>query len=223
MLLGCTAFADETSLKVRGTGVVNVTADVARVVLGVRELASDVRKAQATVNGKINAIYDALVTAGVDPKDIGTESIYIYANYDYDNGEERVVGYTAVNSISVMVSQIERVGELIDTAFEAGANTLDSVNFFSLDNSAAQKEALQLAVQSAYEKAEVIAEAAGMEILCVKSFDETEDRYTTDVGAKYSNVRTEGAMVDQSTLVQASSLQIEASVLVEFELGKGES
>lgn len=224
MLFSSMAFAEEaTTLTVRGTGVVSVTADVARVVLGVREIAADVREAQATVNAKINAIYAALVEAGVDAKDIGTESIYIYANYDYSDGEERLAGYTATNTICVNTAQIDRMGEFIDVAFAAGANSLDSVQFSSLDNAEAQKEALQLAVQSAYEKAEVIAAAAGMEIVRVKSFDETEDRYTTDSGAKYSNARTEGAAMDYSTMVQASTLQIEASVLVEFELNKGDT
>ena len=223
LLLSSAASAETTLLTVRGSGVVSVTADVAYVVLGVRESSEDVRAAQATVNEKINAIYAALTEAGVASKDIGTESIYIYANYDYSNGEERLVGYTASNNISVTTSQIDKMGEYIDIAFAAGANSLNNVDFSSRDNAEAQKEALELAVQNAYEKAEIIAAAAGMKIAAVKSFDETEERYTADVGAKYSNSRLEAAAADTSTMVQASSLQITASVLVEFELCKGES
>lgn len=220
LLLTGVAFAEGTGLKVRGTGIVSVTADVARVVLGVRETSEDVRDAQAIVNEKINAIYAALIEAGVESKDIGTESLYIYASYDYANySEGKVVGYTATNTISVTTTQIDKVGEYIDIAFASGANSLDTVNFSSRDNEEAQKEALQLAVQNAYEKAEVIAEAAGMQIVSVKSFDETtENYYMNDSGAKYSNVRTEAAAADVSTMVQASSLQISASVVVEFEL-----
>jgi uncharacterized protein YggE len=62
-----------------------------------------------------------------------------------------------------------------------------------------------------------------MNIVSVISLDETEERYGIETGAKYSNARTEAAAADQSTMVQASSLQITASVLVEFELDKGES
>lgn len=218
-----TALAETTTLTVRGTGVVGVTADVAQIVLGVREVSTDVREAQATVNEKINAICDALIEAGVDQKDIGTESLYIYANYDYSGDEQRLTGYTASNTISITTSQIDSVGAYIDIAFEGGANTLDSVDFSSRDNEDAQKEALELAVQNAYEKAEIIANAAGMEIVSVKSFDESEQSYSVDTGAKYSNARIEGAAGDQSTRVQASSLQIQATVLVEFELSKGDS
>lgn len=218
-----TALAETTILTVRGTGVVGVTADVAQIVLGVREVSTDVREAQATVNEKINAICDALIEAGVDQKDIGTESLYIYANYDYSGDEQRLTGYTASNTISITTSQIDSVGMYIDIAFEGGANTLDSVDFSSRDNEDAQKEALELAVQNAYEKAEVIANAAGMEIVAVKSFDESEQSYSVDTGAKYSNARIEAGAGDQSTRVQASSLQIQATVLVEFELSKGDS
>ncbi|MGN0803294.1 MAG: SIMPL domain-containing protein [Candidatus Faecivicinus sp.] len=218
-----TALAETTTLTVRGTGVVGVTADVAQIVLGVREVSTDVREAQATVNEKINAICDALIEAGVDQKDIGTESLYIYANYDYSGDEQRLTGYTASNTISITTSQIDSVGAYIDIAFEGGANTLDSVDFSSRDNEDAQKEALELAVQNAYEKAEVIANAAGMEIVAVKSFDESEQSYSVDTGAKYSNARIEAGTGDQSTRVQASSLQIQATVLVEFELSKGDS
>ena len=172
---------------------------------------------------KINAIYAALVEAGIDSKDIGTESICIYANYDYADGEERLTGYTAFNTIAVNTTQIDKVGEYIDIAFAAGANTLDAVNFNSRDNAEAEKLALELAVQNAFEKAGIIAAAADMDIVSVKSIDETEERYGFDTSAKYSNARAEGAAIDQSTMVQASSLQISANVIVEFELSKGES
>lgn len=221
LLLTACAFAEQTVVKVRGNGVVNVTADVARVVLGVRESASDVKIAQSTVNEKINAIYDALTAAGVQDKDIATESIYIFANYDYSGEEERLVGYTASNSISIVTSNIDRMGEYIDVAFEAGANSLDSVEFSSQDDSEAQKEALKLAVENAYEKAAVIAEAAGMEIVAVTSFDEAQNQGVySDAGAKYSNARVETTMGDSATVLQASSLQVSASVLVTFELGE---
>lgn len=220
MLFGCCGVAEGTMLKVQGSGVVSVTADVVRVVLGVRESVADVRAAQSTVNEKINAIYQALLEAGVESRDIATESIYIYANYDYSGEEERLVGYTASNSISVVTSDIDKMGEYIDIAFEAGANSLDSVSFSAQNNTEAQKEALKLAVENAYEKAEVIAEAAGMEIIAVKAFDETAEVYGSDQSAKYANSRMEAAAGDSSTMVQASSLQVQASVLVEFELGE---
>lgn len=222
MVLTASAMAEEAAndaatLKVRGTGVVSVTADQVRVVLGVRETSSDVLEVQSTVNQKINAIYDALIEAGVESKDIATESLYIYANYDYSGEVERLTGYTATNTISITTTDTGKMGEYIDISFQAGANTLDTVDFSSRNNAEAKKEALQLAVQNAYEKAETIAEAAGMSVAQVKTFDETTENYYTDAGALYSNARAEAA-ADGATRLQASNLQVQATVIVEFEL-----
>ena len=155
----------------------------------------------------------------MEQKNIGTESLYIYANYDYSQEIEQVVGYTATNTISITVNDISKVGEYIDIAFGAGANTLENVSFTARETGDAQKEALQLAVQSAVEKAGIIAEAAGLEISEVTSIEEgTDYYYGGDMGAKYSNARTEAAADGAPTMVQASSVQVTASVLMEFEL-----
>lgn len=220
ILMGTVAQAEPTTLTVRGTGVVSVAADQAQVILGVRESNSDVLVAQSTVNEKINAICTALMAAGVEQKNIGTESLYIYANYDYSTEVEQLTGYTATNTISITVTDISKVGEYIDIAFGAGANTLDNVSFIARETDDAQKEALQLAVQSATEKAGIIAEAAGLEISSVTSISEGSDYYYygDDAGAKYSNARAEAVADGAPTMVQASSVQVAASVLMEFEL-----
>ena len=220
ILMGAVALAEPTTLTVRGTGVVSVAADQAQVILGVRESNSDVLVAQSTVNEKINAICAALIAAGVEQKGIGTESLYIYANYDYSTEVEQLTGYTATNTISITVTDISKVGEYIDVAFGAGANTLDNVSFIARETDDARKEALQLAVQSATEKAGIIAEAAGLEISSVTSISEGTDYhyYGDDAGAKYSNARAEAAADGAPTMVQASSVQVSASVMMEFEL-----
>lgn len=214
------ALADETKLSVRGTGIVSMTADQAQIILGVRESAADVIEAQGIVNAKINAICAALMEAGLEQKDIGTESLYIYANYDYSTDEPKLVGYTAANSILICALDIERVGEYIDIAFANGANTLDQVSFFAQNSEEAQKEALKLAVANAREKGAVIAEAAGLEIASIESITESSDNYYgNDLGAKYMNARgAEAAAADTSTNVSASTIKITATVLVEFEL-----
>lgn len=221
MISGTMALAEDTSLTVRGMGVVNTEADCARIVLGVRETCEDALQAQAVVNEKLNAIVAALTEAGVDSKDMGTENLYIYANYDYSSSEERLIGYSATNTISITTMQMDKVGEYIDIAFSQGANTLESIYFSKQNSSDIQNEALQLAVQNAYEKAQSIADALGMEIKSLESIDESSEYYGVDAGAKYSNAREEAALTgDSSTMVQASAVQISATVLVEFELGE---
>lgn len=221
MTMGCN-FASAAELDVTGTGIVSIKADQARIILGVREDAEDVLTAQRTVNEKINGIYTALREAGVEQKDITTESIHIAENYDYSEGDGKLVGYSASNDVSIVTRKIDEIGSYIDIAFAAGANDLQSVDFFSLDNSEAQNEALKLAVASAREKAETIANAMGMQIVAVKHIKESEAYYgDNSVGAKYMTATLEDTLgADQATMVQASELQISATVSIEFELSE---
>ncbi len=222
LVLTLPAMAEEaTTLKVHGTGVVSVTSDLFMVEIGVRESAMEGVEVQATVNEKIIAIYDALIEAGADSKDISTQSLYIYGNYDYSGDVAQLTGYTATNTLSITTTDIDKMGEYIDIAFDAGANTMDSVDFSASDTSQASKDALELAVQNAYEKAEVIAGAAGMEIASVISFDETEGSYSSSSSALYANARTVDD-AEGSTSLQASTLQVTATIIVEFELKSAE-
>ena len=128
------ALAEGTKLTVSGSGTVLVESDLAVVTVGVREASTDVLVAQSTVNEKIAAIKQALLDAGAKESEINTDSINIYANYDYSDNTEVIVGYTANNTLSVRTTDIDNVGALIDAAFAAGANTLDNVQFTVQDD-----------------------------------------------------------------------------------------
>lgn len=222
MLLGCAALAEEAgaqAMTVYGSGVVSVLADQATVVLGVEEKADDVLEAQDAVNEKINAIYDALIEYGVEPKNIGTDRIYISADYSYPLDIQVLDGYTASNTLEVQTTDIDSVGKIIDIAFEAGANELNSVNFSASNTEEAKQQALTLAVQNAMSKAQTMADAAGVGIGPVLSIEEEQSSGYAVAGAAYLNMREEAAD-SGSTLVQASTIQVSASVIMEFAMGE---
>lgn len=212
------ALAEGTKLTVSGSGTVLVESDLAVVTVGVREASTDVLVAQSTVNEKIAAIKQSLLDAGAKESEINTDSINIYANYDYSDNTEVIVGYTANNTLSVRTTDIDNVGALIDAAFAAGANTLDNVQFTVQDDSEAREQALTKAVEDARRKAEVLAAVAGLQIASIESIAES-GVYTYDSMRNY-------AMMDEATtesggagtLVQAALVSVDASVSMEFEL-----
>lgn len=218
LLTAGAALAEDTNLTVSGSGTVLVESDLAIVTLGVREIAEDVLEAQSTVNSKIAAIRQALIDAGVKEDEINTDSISIYANYDYSSrGRERIVGYTAANSLSVRTANIDGVGTLIDAAFAVGANALDNVQFTVRDDVQAQEQALTLAVEDAMRKAEVLARAAGMRIKSIESIAESGV-------SSYDSMRNYETLADaasgEGTMVQAALVSVNASISMEFELEK---
>ena len=116
-----TASAD-SEITVNGTGETLVSADMAVISLGVNARDKDVLKAQAKVNEAIASIRTALIENGVAEEDINTDYINIYAMYDYANGSEELTAYNANSNLAIRVLKKEAVGQLIDVAFEAGAN-----------------------------------------------------------------------------------------------------
>lgn len=210
------AEGEGTKLSVSGNGTVLVESDLAIVTVGVREASADVLVAQATVNEKIAAIKQALLDAGVQETEINTDSINIYANYDYSDNTEVIVGYTANNSLSVRTTDIDNVGALIDAAFAAGANTLDNVQFTVQDDSEAREQALTKAVEDARRKADVLAAAAGMQVTAIESIAES-GVYTYDSMRNFAQM--DAAATEESgagTLVQAALVSVDASVLMDF-------
>ena len=213
-LTGIGALA-EGAMTVQGVGVVHVDADRANICLGVRVVSDDVMTAQAAINERLDSIVKALEDKGVGREAVSTDSIGIYPNYDYSE-DERITGYTAYNSIRVAVSDVGEVGAYIDAAFEAGANSLDYVEFSASDNAEAGEKALALAVESAKAKAQVLADAAGVELGDILDITENSDGYysATNTFAKVE----ERAAGDMGTQVFASSQQVTAVVNVRFEI-----
>ena len=220
MLVGSFALAERT-LTVQGVGNVKADANRAGVSLGVREVAADVRTAQNTVNEKLDKVIEALKGMGDAVESISTNSIGIYPNYNYsEDGIERITSYTAYNNLYVTLKDADVAGTCIDTAFAAGANSLDYVDFSTTGSEEAADKAMALAVESARHKAEVLAGASGVrlgEILEIR--DEADMGY--DVNVPYARAAAEEA--DAGTGVLASQQTISATVLITYAIVEGEA
>ena len=211
-LTGASALAQAATLTVQGTGIVVVDADRATISVGVRETSRTVNAAMTRVNARMESIVDALLEMGVDPADIATRAVEIYANYDYDEGE-RLLGYTAGNTVTVQIYDVDNAGATIDAAIGAGANSLDGVEFFASDTSEARKQALVLAVESAREKAELLAGAAGLPLGEIIEIREGDDGW--EAPALYAKAEDAG----EATRLYAGKQQVSASVTIIYALG----
>ena len=213
------ALADQT-VTVTGSGETLVTADTAVVTLGVNVRKASAPAAQSGANEVIAAIRAALTAAGFREEDVSTGYINLFAVYDYVRDAEQIVAYNASSSLAVKVTDMGRVGEAIDLAFSAGANTLDGVSFSVSDDTAARAEALKAAVADAKAKAAVLAEAAGLGELeseeiregSVISFDSGANNFALSKVAG-----TEEAM-DAATVVRAAKICVSAAVTVTFKV-----
>jgi len=217
LCLGLASALADTALTVTGSGETLVTADTAVVSLGVSIRRPDALEAQGAANEVIARIRAALTGAGFDEEDISTGYINLYAVYDYSDDLEKIAAYSASSSLAVKVTDMARVGEVIDLSFGAGANTLDGVSFSVSDDAAARAESLKAAVANAKEKAAVLAEAAGLGEPEIVSIQEG-GVFSFDSGVNNFAVKALGAAEEASrdTVVRAAKITVSASVTITF-------
>ena len=212
-----TACAD-TKITVSGTGETQVSADTAIISLGVSARDQDVLKAQQKGNETIAAIRKALTENGVAEECINTDYMNIYAMYDYSDGQEQVSAYNANSTLAIKVTELEKVGLVIDLAFASGANMLNGITFSASDTEAAREESLKKAVEDAGKKAEVLAEASGLTITGMETLSEgnvfSYDNSVGNFSAKRLEETADAAV--GGTVVQAAKLIVTATVNVTF-------
>lgn len=215
--LGLASALAEQTVTVTGSGETLVPADTAVVSLGVSVRKSDALQAQSAANELIAGIRAALAGAGFDEESVSTGYINLYAVYNYEGDLEVISAYNASSSLAVRVTDMDRVGEVIDLAFGAGANTLDGVTFSVSDDAAARAESLKAAVADAKEKAAVLAEAAGLGEPEIASIHE-ESVYSYDSGVNNFSRKAMGdeAAAASPTVIRAAKISVSATVTVTF-------
>jgi uncharacterized protein YggE len=150
---------------VTGTGKANLIPDVAYINIGVNTQSRNVTEALTKNNEQSQALTDALNKMGVEEKDIQTISFNIYPQQQYDpSGEMTGILYVVDNVVSLTLRDLPRLGEMLDAAVRAGANSINSIQFDVQDKDKALSEARTEAVDKARKQAEELAKAAGVEL-----------------------------------------------------------
>jgi uncharacterized protein YggE len=145
------------------------------ISVGVNVVNANLSEAQAAATSTMTAVIDALKAAGIDEKDIQTTnySVNVIQEYDTNGYPARISGYQVMNQVNVMVRDLDKLGEILDAAVQAGANSIYGVNFIVTDSSGAATQARTAAIDDATKKAQEIADATGMTLGKVLSVSET--------------------------------------------------
>lgn len=151
------------TVSVSGTGSVSVEADNATIILSVITKGKDVAATSAENAGKMAAVQDAIVSAGIEKDCITTENFSIYQESRYDQrlGASVPGDYRVTNQIKIAVRRISMISEVIDLSLKSGANQLSSLSYGITDTETARKQARTLAIQQAREAASQLALASG--------------------------------------------------------------
>ncbi|MFH2102765.1 MAG: SIMPL domain-containing protein [Chloroflexota bacterium] len=154
------------TMAITGNGTVYLTPDIAYIYIGVHTEDADVAASVDANNAQAQAVVDALQGMGVAANDIQTSNFSVWASQQYDpmTGLMTGVVYMVDNTVYVTVRELDNLGELLNTAIDAGANNINSIQFDVADKTAALAQARQLAVENAGDLAGELAQVSGVEL-----------------------------------------------------------
>jgi hypothetical protein len=151
------------TISVTGSGKTYLTPDIAYISIGVHTENKDATEAVASNNTQSQEVAKALQGFDIDPKDIQTTNFSIFPRQDYDaSGKPLGTTFVVDNTVYVTLRDIDQIGEVLDAAVKAGANSISGVQFDVADRTEALSLARQAAVADARVQAEELADAAGV-------------------------------------------------------------
>lgn len=207
---------DPRLVTVSGEGKIVVTPDLAYIDIGVQTKNPDAAMAQQE-NAKLMAVViNAIKAAGVKAEDIQTTGYSLYQTYDYYAEKQNDPYYIANNTVNVKVKDITKVGQIIDSATKAGANTINSIRFTIDDDSQYYQEALKLAMADAKGKAQAVLGTFGKTAGLPYSVSEVSN----GGGLYYDYYPGKGvaeAAMDASTPIESGQITITANVSVSYD------
>jgi hypothetical protein len=120
------------------------------------------------------------------------------------------------NTVYVTVRDLAKLGDLLDEAVEAGANTINSIAFDVADKTEAMKEARKLAVEAAQAQAEELAAAAGVELGGLQSISYFDNMsYPVFEGKGMGGGGADAAL---SVPINPGTMQLSVNVQIAYEI-----
>jgi uncharacterized protein YggE len=168
-LASCTeqrgTFQETRSVSVTGVGEASSTPDQAEVSAGVQIVANTVAEATRQNQAIVEKIMAALEEQGIPDERIQTSNYSIWAEQDYQEpGQNRISGYRVSNIVSVRIDEVGKVGDVLAAVTDAGANSINGIQFGVKDTAALEQQARKGAMEDARARAEALAELAGVQL-----------------------------------------------------------
>jgi uncharacterized protein len=158
------------TLSVTGSAQASLTPDIAYVNIGVHSENPNASEAVAANNATTQAVAEALKALGVDSKDILTTNFSIYPQDEWGpDGIKTGTKFVVDNTVYVTLRDLTKIGDILNAAVLAGANTINGIQFDVADKTAVLAQARTAAVENAKLQAQELAKAAGVELSEVQS------------------------------------------------------
>jgi hypothetical protein len=216
----------ETTLSITAQATVKREPDIAYIDAGVQAEGETATAAMESQAEAMTSVFDALEKAGVAEKDMQTSNFSLWPRYTYietklkdgsSRGEQKLIGYTASNQLTIKVRDLDNLGSMLDSLVKAGGNTFNGLNFALDDNTEVRNEARREAMAQARARADLYAEAAGLRVMRIVTISESGSYSPSPMPM----ARMEAMASDKAnTPMAGGEVGYNATVNVVFELGQ---
>lgn len=156
---------DLNKIIVTGNAEVKVKPDFATIEIGAEAQEKTTSAALQTLNKEIDELIKIIKAQGIADKDYSTSSLRLSQVYNYQNGENVLVGQKASQTFSVKIRDITAdgaaIGKLIDAASKINGIIVNGVTFDQSDRTLGVKQARKAAFDAAKKKADEYADLTG--------------------------------------------------------------
>ncbi|MBA3823075.1 MAG: SIMPL domain-containing protein [Ktedonobacterales bacterium] len=206
----------QRTIQVVGRGQANTAPDVAVVQLGVRTTAPTAQEASQAAAAALNAMLAVVRQAGVADRDIQTGYVNISPEYQHGPEGARRIGHSAMNTVQVRVTSLEKTGAIIDAIIAAGGDlvVINSVQLEASDTQAARADAQRMALLDARAQAEHMAGVLGVTVGPVLQIGQSAPPRPGPL----RGARMMAKMVADVTPIEAGELTISTEIAVTFAL-----
>ena len=203
-----------TRVSVSGEALVAAQPDTAILNISVVTQNKNALDAQSENAARSDAVIRAVKTAAGAGAEVKTSGYILTPQRVYrENQPPTITGYEVRNSVTVTMSDLTRVGAVIDAAAGAGANDVDNVTFTLRKDRQARGEALAEATRAALAKAQVLAQALGGRVTRILEVREGG----TPPRPVYAEARAD-LRVAQATPIEVGTLDIRSEVQLVAEI-----
>lgn len=205
-------------VKTTGTAEIKVTPDRAVIQVGVERQSATAKAAKAAADSTSRKLLATLKAQGVDEKDIQTAYLDLQPTSYYEK-HVRINNFTATQSLSVMIRDLSKLDQVMDSVMSAGANRIDGIEYQSSELRKYRDQARDEAAKAAKEKAVALAQALGNQVGKTYSIEEVQQWNGYSVmGGLAANSAFEAPEKSRGPSIAPGQLTVTASVIVSFDL-----
>ena len=209
---------DDAQITAQGTAQVMADPDMVTVSANASVMAGTVGSAQEEMNKIVANATAKLLELGVKDEDIVTTDYSYYPRYNYDTNT--VIGYDANHTLAITCRDVDMLDSVIGVLSDNGFSQVYSVNYDVSNRSELYRQALEMAIACAKQKAERMAAAGGVKLESLESITENGsygESYYANGAADMGIMKSEAA---GATGIRSGNVSVSASVTVVYEAKK---